>query len=128
MREVYIDVDGYWGVLLCFDYSRRDWPRMRSIMESFGLSEYKSIEAMDVLRHRNTGMSISRSDITMSVMFVGPATDREQFFDTLAHEIYHVQVAICNHYGVKRDGEDAAWLQGYLMREATRSIIPYMCD
>lgn len=128
MREVYIDVDGYWAVLLCFDYSRRDWPRMRSIMESFGLSEYRSIEAMDVLRRRNTGMSISRSDITMSVMFVGPATDREQFFDTLAHEIYHVQVAICNHYGVERDGEDAAWLQGYLMREAMRSIIPYMCD
>lgn len=86
------------------------------------------LKTAEGLRTGNTGMSISRSDITMSVMFIGPATDREQFFDTLAHEIYHVQVAICNHYGVERDGEDAAWLQGYLMRESTKAIIPYMCD
>lgn len=128
MREKYIDVDGFWGVILCYDYDRTDWARMRSIMESFGLDEYKTIEAIEVLRRRNTGMAISRNDITMSVMFISPATDREQFFDTLAHEIYHVQVAICEHYGVERDGEDAAWLQGYLMRESTRAIIPYMCD
>lgn len=48
--------------------------------------------------------------------------------DGLLPKGYHVQVAICNHYGVERDGEDAAWLQGYLMRESMRSIIPYMCD
>lgn len=119
MTERYIDIDGAWGVLFCCDYGRRDIERMWAIMESFGLSEYSIIEAMDVLRHRNTGMTISRYDVTMSVMFVSEATSHEQLMDTVAHEIDHVQYAICRYYDVERGGEDAAWLQGYLMRKIT---------
>jgi len=122
MKERYIDVDGAWGILLCYDYTRRDYDRMHAIMESFGMSEYRIIEAMDVLRHKNTGMTVSRSDLTMSVMFVGPATSKEQFMDTVAHEIDHVQHAIARHYDVSCGSEDAAWLQGYIMREVTRIL------
>ena len=119
MTENYIDIDGYWGVLFCCCYKRSDKDRMRGIMESFGLDEYHVIEAMSVLSHRNTGMTISRGDVTMSVMFVSPATSHEQLMDTVAHEIDHVQYAICRHYDVERGSEDAAWLQGYLMRRIT---------
>lgn len=122
MKERYIDVDGAWGILLCYDYTRRDYDRMHAIMESFGMSEYRIIEAMDVLRHKNTGMTVSRSDLTMSAMFVGPATSKEQFMDTVAHEIDHVQHAIARHYDVSCGSEDAAWLQGYIMREVTRIL------
>ena len=122
MKERYIDVDGAWGILLCYDYTRRDYDRMHAIMESFGMSEYRIIEAMDVLRHKNTGMTVSRSDLTMSVMFVSPATSKEQFMDTMAHEIDHVQHAISRHYDVSCGSEDAAWLQGYIMREVTRIL------
>jgi hypothetical protein len=124
MIERYIDVDGYWGILFCYDYDRYDYGRMSSIMDSFGLSEYKIIEAMEVLKKKNTGMTISRSDLTMSVMFVSPATSYRQFIDTIAHELDHVQYAICRHYGVGQGSEDAAWLQGYLARQFS----PIMCD
>jgi len=122
MYERYIDVEGYWGILLCYNYDRDDYDRMRSIMDSFGMNEYRIIEAMDVLKHKNTGMAISRSDITMSVMFISPATSHEQFMDTVAHEIDHVQFAIDKHYGVECGSEDAAWLQGFMMREITRIL------
>jgi len=122
MKEKYIDVDGAWGVLLCYDYTRRDFDRMRSIMDSFGMSEYRIIEAMEVLRKKNTGMVVSRSDLTMSAMFISPATSKEQFMDTVAHEIDHVQYAIARHYDVECGSEDAAWLQGYIMREVTRIL------
>lgn len=124
MIERYIDVDSAWGILFCYDYDRRDYNRMSAIMDSFGLSEYKIIEAMEVLRHKNTGMTISRSDLTMSVMFVSPATSYSQFIDTIAHELDHVQDAICRHYGVAHGSEDAAWLQGFLARQFS----PIMCD
>lgn len=123
MIERYIDVDGAWGILFCYDYSRKDFDRMRAIMESFLLPEYKIIEAMDVLRKKNTGMTISNSATTMSVMFVSPATSYSQFADTIAHELDHVQDAILRHYGVEHGGEEAAWLQGYLMRKFS----PLMC-
>lgn len=124
MIERYIDVDGYWGILFCYDYDRRDYDRMRAIMRTFGMSEYKIIEAMEVLRKPNTGMTISNSGTTMSVMFVSPATSYKQFIDTIAHELDHVQDAILRHYGVTQGSEDAAWLQGYLARQFS----PLMCD
>jgi hypothetical protein len=122
MKERYIDVDGAWGILLCYDYTRGDFDRMRSIMDSFGMSEYRIIEAMQVLRKKNTGMVVSRSDLTMSAMFISPASDHEQLMDTIAHEIDHIQHAIIRHYDVECGSEDAAWLQGYIMREITRII------
>lgn len=123
MIERYIDVDGYWGILFCYDYDRRDYDRMRSIMRTFGMSEYKIIEAMDVLRKPNTGMTISNSGTTMSVMFVSRATSYSQFVDTIVHELDHVQDAICRHYGVRQGSEDAAWVQGFLARQFS----PVMC-
>ena len=124
MIERYIDVDGYWAVLFCYDSDRKDYDRMRAIMRTFGMSEYKIIEAMEVLRKPNTGMTISNSGTTMSVMFVSPATSYKQYFDTIAHELDHVQDAILRHYGVAQGSEDAAWLQGYLARQFS----PLMCD
>lgn len=130
MIERYIDIDGYWGILLCFDYDRRDLPRMCSIMESFGLSEYKIIEAIGVLRHRNTGMSISDSGVTMSVMFISPATSLEEFEDTISHEVDHVQDAILKYYDVEHGGEPAAWTQGYITKRITRVLIDegFLCS
>jgi len=124
MIEKYIDIDGYWGILFCYDYDRRDYDRMRAIMRTFGMSEYKIIEAMEVLRKPDTGMTISNSGTTMSVMFVSPATSYQQYFDTIAHELDHVQDAILRHYGIRQGSEDAAWLQGYLARQFS----PLMCD
>lgn len=124
MTKEYIDVDGFWGIIFCYDYDRRDYDEMHAIMDSFGLSEYKIIEAMDVLRHMNTGMTISRSDLTMSVVFVSKATSYSQYVDTIAHELDHVQDAMLRHYGIQQGSEDAAWLQGYLARQ----FAPLMCD
>lgn len=122
MRKSYIDLNGAWGILLCFDYDRHDIGEMRSIMESFGMTEYDIIEAIDVLGHYNTGMAISDEKITMSVMFVSPATDLGQFMDSIAHEIDHVQDAIIRFYDVMPGTEDAAWTQGYMMRIITRIL------
>lgn len=128
MIEKYVDVDGYWAILLCYDYTRRDYDRMHAIMQSFGMTEYKIIEAIEVLLHPNTGMTVSNSATTMSLMFVSPATSKEQLLDTIAHEIDHVQYSICRHYDVLAGGEDAAWTQGYLMREISRILLPYICE
>ena len=43
MKERYVDLDGAWGVLLCYDYTRRDYDRIHAIMQYFGRTEYKII-------------------------------------------------------------------------------------
>lgn len=122
MKKHYVDIDGYWGVLFIYDFDLLDMDEIAAILDSFGVSEKKIREAMPILYGTNTGMSVSRMDITMSAIFVGESSSVEQFFDTISHEIDHVQDAIDTYYGVWQGSEDSAWLQGYIMRGITRAL------
>ena len=122
MRKRYIDVDGFWGIVFCYDYDFRDVDEMAAIMNSFGVEDREISNAIQILMGANTGMTISRNDITMSVIFVSEASDFEQFMDTCLHELDHVQASILDHYMINQGGEDGAWLQGYMMRELTRIL------
>ena len=122
MKKHYIDIDGYWGIIFIYDYDLLDMDEIAAILDSFGVSERKIRKSMPILYSVNSGMTVSRSDITMSVIFVSQATSTEQFFDTIAHEIDHAQYAIDMHYGVEHGSEDTAWLQGYIMRGITKAL------
>lgn len=123
MKKHYIDIDGYWGVIFLHDYDLMDMDEIAAILDSFGLSERKIRKAMPVLYGVNSGMTVSRADLTMSVIIVSNATSMEQFFDTIAHEIDHVQDAVDMFYGVRQGSEDSAWLQGYIMRGITNALL-----
>ena len=58
----------------------------------------------------------------MSVMCIGDATSLEQWWDTLSHEIDHLQDAVMKYYDVSPGTEDAAWLQGYIMRLIVKAM------
>lgn len=124
MIKHYVDIDTAWGVIFCYAFDESDIDEMIAIMDSFGMYSDEIQEAILVLLGgTNNAMTISRPDLTMSVVFVGDAESIEQFMDSVAHEIDHVQDSICRFYDVPFGSEDAAWLQGYLMRGITRSLI-----
>ena len=123
MKKHYIDIEGYWGVIFLYDYDLMDMDEIAAILDSFGLSERKIRKAMPVLYGVNSGMTVSRADLTMSVIIISNATSMEQFFDTIAHEIDHVQDAVDMFYGVRQGSEDSAWLQGYIMRGITNALL-----
>lgn len=58
----------------------------------------------------------------MSVMCIGGATDDDQWWDTLDHKIDHLQDAIMQYYDISSGTEDAAWLQGYIMRLIVKAM------
>ncbi len=122
MRKHYIDIDDAWALIFCYDYDYRDMDDMAALMAALGASDRQINEAMIVLFGVNTGMTISRADLRMSLVFVGEASSMEQFLDTTAHELYHVENAIGDYYDVPYDSEDAAWTDGYLMREVSRAL------
>lgn len=59
----------------------------------------------------------------MSVVCIGNATSLEQWWDTLSHEIDHLQDAIMQYYDVSSGTEEAAWLQGYIMRLIVKALL-----
>ena len=130
MKKRYVDIDGYWGVVFIYDFDYMDMDELAAIMDSFGASDNDIRDAMRVLYGINGGMTISRQDLTMSVVIIGQASSQEQFFDTLAHEVDHVQNAIAHRYDVLHDSEENAWLQGYIMRGITKWLIQdgYICE
>jgi hypothetical protein len=124
MQTKYIDIDGAWGIVLCYDLKRLDEYEMRQNMMAFGMRGENIEKAVDVLLfHTNTGMCVSRDDIRMSLVFIGNATGKDQWWDTAAHEtLYHAIHAIHEYYDIPFGSEDGAWLTGYVMRKAVQLL------
>ena len=88
-----IDVNGYWKVIVAYNV----W-----------------------LGKRDTGFTHTDFNKKRSIVGISLTTSKEQFFNTLVHEIKHVQSHICMYYNVKENSEDAAYLIGYLAQQMYR--------
>ena len=122
METAYLDVDKRWGIVVCYDYDERDYADLRAIMRSFGMSRLDANRALDILSSYNTGMSVSNEDLRMSAIFISKATSSSEFWSTAIHELKHSADAIISYYGVDWDGEDAAYLTGYLTKEMVEKL------
>lgn len=72
---------------------------------------------------RNSGLTFSNDALRMSVMIVSKSTSREQFMNTLSHEIGHLKYDICVYYDVEDGSEEEMYLQGYIMQRVIRTMI-----
>ncbi len=129
MVTKYIDVDnGKWGIILIYDFDiDYEYDNLFAIMQTFGLNRKSCQKSLHILSMYNTGMTISRDDIQMSVVFVGNTTSYSEFWDTIAHELFHVEQAILEYYGTDWEGEPPAYLAGYLLKNVVEKIaIPCM--
>lgn len=125
MKSEYIDIKGKWGIVVCYDFDERDENDMANYMMALGAMSGDVDEALDVLFGQvNAGMCVTNSPLRMSLIFIGDADSAEQWWDTLTHELYHAQQAICGYYGVDVGSEGGAWTMGYLMRQAVGLLAP----
>lgn len=122
MKTAYLDVDKRWGIVVCYDYDERDYADLRAVMRSFGMSRLDANRALGILSSYNTGMAVSNEDLRMSAIFISKATSSSEFWSTAIHELKHSADAIISYYGVDWDGEDAAYLTGYLTKEMVGEI------
>ena len=82
-----IDIRGYWRVIVYYNIS------LEKGIEGFTKTDY---------------------DKRLSIVGIGRTYSVENFFNTIIHEAKHVQSHICKYYNVREDGEQAAYLIGYL--------------
>lgn len=80
-------IDGYWDVIICYNVE---------------------------LGELNSGFTHTNFNDKLSIVGIGKATSKKQFFNTIIHEIKHLQSHICKYYKVPEDGEPAAYLTGYI--------------
>lgn len=122
VKSKYIDIDGYWSIIVNYDYGYSDYDDLWAIMRSFGMSDEKAEKALRVLSTPNTGMCISNDDIRMSAIFISKATSPSEWWSSCLHEAKHAADAIIDYYGVDWQGEDAAYLTGYITKCMVESL------
>lgn len=124
MTQEYIDVPyKKWGIIVIYSFdTQEDYIELMAIMRSFGLTQKKAKKALDILKHYNTGMTLSVDELRMSVIFIAKATSNSEWWNTAIHELKHSADAIITHYNVEWDSEDAAYLTGFLTKELVELV------
>ena len=88
-----IDVNGYWKIIVVYNA---------------------------YLGKENTGFTHTDFSKKKSIVGISETDSQEQFFNTLVHEIKHVQSHICMYYNVEEDSEEAAYLTGFIAQNMHR--------
>lgn len=121
MQKGYLDIEKAWGVVIAWDIGRDDLDEIGDWLDALSCPRRDIMDAQRVIMRKNTGFTFSNTKLKMSLVCIGNATDKAQWWDTLAHELDHVQTAICRYYSVNLDSEESAYLTGYLMRQFVRA-------
>jgi hypothetical protein len=124
MKTAYLDIPHKkWGVVVVYDYDTQgEYVEVMAVLRSFGLPLYKAKQAMRILSAYNTGMAVSVDELKMSVVFIGKATSASEWWSTALHELKHSADAIISYYDVEWDGEDSAYLTGYLTKQLVEQV------
>lgn len=123
MTAQYIEVAGYWNVLVYYNTDFLDLPEIEESLMQLDCPDEDIDAAMEVLyKKRNTGFTYSNSSYKMSIVCISQTTSARQFVNTAVHEAKHVQSHICSYYDIDEDSEDAAYLIGYIVSEMYRMV------
>ena len=88
-----IDINGYWKIIVAYDVE---------------------------LGQKDSGFTYTDFKRKQSIVGIGKSTSNSQLLNTITHEAKHVQSHICRYYKIKEDGEDAAYLIGYIVQQMYR--------
>ena len=96
-----VSIDGYWDIIVAYDV---------------------------YLGEDNSGFTHTDFNKRLSVVCIGKATSKKQFLNTIVHEAKHIQSHICRYYDVPEDGEDAAYLIGYIVMKMFNGFKDLICQ
>jgi hypothetical protein len=88
-----ININGYWKIIVIYDAP---------------------------LGRKDVGFTYTNPNKKTSIVGISSTSSQEQFINTIIHEAKHVQSHICEYYEVPEDGEQAAYLIGYIVQKMHR--------
>lgn len=124
MIKQYIAVaNDKWYILIYYNVNINDADAIMDTLLSLGCPYSSAKKSVNILtRHRNTGMTYTDTDNRFSFMCISLATSKAEMFNTVVHELKHVQSHICEYYDVKESSEEAAYLIGYMARRVYKVL------
>lgn len=114
--------DHKWNVLVYYNVQPDGLPEIKEMLSRLGCPKRYMFKALRVLKGYNTGLTYTSFNQRMSLVCISRTTSEAQFMNTIAHEVKHVQSHICDYYDVAEDGEDAAYLTGYIIQKMYKAF------
>lgn len=114
---IQIDIQGKW---LLFVFTSNN--HLLDYLEKINCSEKDIKNAIRVSKSINSGFTFTNPTYKTTIMYISKASSRAQWFNTLVHELKHVQSHICSYYNIDEKGEEAAYLIRYLMQKIIKYI------
>ena len=94
-----IDVEGYWTIIVLYDAP---------------------------LGSKDVGFTYTKPNKRLSIVGIAPTSSQAELLNTIVHEAKHVQSHICEYYNVPEDGEQAAYLIGYIVQKMHESFTNFI--
>lgn len=117
MKRFYSEVGKKkWAFVFAYDIGDEDLEEIDSWMYSLGARRQDVRKSERIILDLNKGFTFSNDELKMSLVCVSDATSEDEWWNTVVHEIDHLQHSICLYYGIEHGSEDCAYLQGELMR------------
>lgn len=128
-QTIYIDSIG-WLVHAYFHKTRYDVDEIMERLWDLQCSADVAQKAFNNLisDSLDTGLCYSNYHTKESVLVVGKASSADEFFNSIVHELSHLQGHICDVIGLDPKGEEIAYYMGYLSRDIYPSISHLLCD
>lgn len=123
MKRFYAEVgDNKWAFIFSYDIEDNDVNNITNWLRSLGANDNDIQRSQHIILGKNKGLTFSNDNLRMSVMCISNATSEEEWWNTVVHEIYHIQHTICSYYDIEPGQEECAYLQGELMRLIMQGI------
>lgn len=128
-QTIYIDSIG-WLVHAYFHKTRYDVDEIMERLWDLQCSSEIAQKAFNNLisDSLNMGLCYSNYNTKESVLVVGRASSSDEFFNSIVHELSHLQGHICDVIGLDPKGEEIAYYMGDLSRDIYPSISHLLCD
>lgn len=109
-----INIQNKW---LCYFFFKKDKLNLLiKHLHKINCTDRKINKAINIMYSKNSGFTFTNFKKMTSIVGISKTTDLSQWFNTLVHELKHVQSHICEYYNISERGEEAAYLIGYLMQ------------
>ena len=122
VQYITLGVDG-WHVIVYYNAGPQDREELYKALLWLDCPKREAAHTLNIAKHKNTGFTFSNSDYKTSIVCISNTTSKDQFVSTVVHEAKHVQSHICSFYDIDEDGEEAAYLIGYIVRKIYLGII-----
>lgn len=76
----------------------------------------------------NTGLTYTSPYYRETVIVVSRATNAEEFFNSLVHEMCHAKTHICDYLKIDLKSEEASYFIGGLARDLFPYVKHFLCD